>query len=959
MQEAEFRKWMVDQGHSLSTQNTQVQDAKRLEAHYGDLDEAFDTDGLEGIKAQLAYSKADERAGRDNPARFPIDGNLYANLSHYRSTLNYYIQFRSGTTGEGFDSVDAEKRIALFDDSRTVHWPIRQTNRQSGVKAFRIMGASNKTEDAIETDDVLAVARALFKEQRLVRVLRSNNGRRPYLGYGKQKLTSYEIAPEIAKALGIPAKGSIHGNELILDAAVLADLKARFLRTYPDFEPEGFAGSTSQVFSDVINYKREAVAKVAALMQSEPPLAPEALGGALFDILTGIDLPGWRTNNRLAAIRQQHPNVLERAAAQLARTSDDAPEAAKQMVDAIWPVLLEGQEKSKPYSESRNIPSMFLALVRPGEALGINTDPLSRAYKALVHKPLFGWSPLSAEEYAEVLRFAHKLYEEMVGWGWQPRDLWDVQSFLWVVSQEDQPADATQAISEMRPSMPTATNLILYGPPGTGKTYATAAEAVEICNGPGSAKLGRKELMDVYQSLHRKGRIGFVTFHQSFSYEEFVEGLRPVTGEESDDGPASGGFSLKPHDGIFKQIANLASENRGHAVDAEKPLLDRSQKIFKMSLGRSWAAEDDAIFQDAIRDGYIVLGYGGDVDWSDPRFDKWEAIKERWREDHPEATGNDPNMSQMYAFRINMEVGSLVVVSDGNRKFRAIGEVTGGYRFVPGPNGEYNHRRSVNWLWHSDESLPRERIYGKTFSQVSVYQLNNRYIDWDALEQIVTSGGDAVATTGVPEPYVLIIDEINRANISKVFGELITLLEPDKRIGEENELRVKLPYSGEIFGVPSNLHIIGTMNTADRSIALLDTALRRRFTFRELMPDTEALPENVDGIALRNLLASLNERIEYLFDREHQIGHAYFMGCATRSDVDECMRHKVIPLLAEYFYEDWSKVAAVLGDTTGERFLERRELRAPNGLDSDGDAPARWRWQVRKPFADDAYKGFA
>ena len=306
-----------------------------------------------------------------------------------------------------------------------------------------------------------------------------------------------------------------------------------------------------------------------------------------------------------------------------------------------------------------------------------------------------------------------------------------------------------------------------------------------------------------------------------------------------------------------------------------------------------------------------------------------------------------------------MEVGSLVVVSDGNRKFRAIGEITGGYRFVPGPNGEYNHRRSVKWLWHSDESLPRERIYGKIFSQVSVYQLNNRYIDWDALEQIVTSGGDAVATTGVPEPYVLIIDEINRANISKVFGELITLLEPDKRIGEENELRVKLPYSGEIFGVPSNLHIIGTMNTADRSIALLDTALRRRFTFRELMPDTEALPEDVDGIALRKLLATLNERIEYLFDREHQIGHAYFMGCQARSDVDECMRHKVIPLLAEYFYEDWSKVAAVLGDTTGERFLERRELKAPNGLDSDGDAPARWRWQVRRPFADDAYKGFA
>ncbi|WP_030539571.1 hypothetical protein, partial [Sphingobium sp. DC-2] len=119
MQEAEFRKWMVDQGHSLSTQNTQVQDAKRLEAHYGDLDEAYDADGLEGIKAELAYSKADERAGRENPARFPIDGNLYANLSHYRSTLNYYIQFRSGTAGDGFDR-------ALL---RNCAWGIPQVNR--------------------------------------------------------------------------------------------------------------------------------------------------------------------------------------------------------------------------------------------------------------------------------------------------------------------------------------------------------------------------------------------------------------------------------------------------------------------------------------------------------------------------------------------------------------------------------------------------------------------------------------------------------------------------------------------------------------------------------------------------------------------------------------------------------------------------------------------------------------
>lgn len=175
------------------------------------------------------------------------------------------------------------------------------------------------------------------------------------------------------------------------------------------------------------------------------------------------------------------------------------------------------------------------------------------------------------------------------------------------------------------------------------------------------------------------------------------------------------------------------------------------------------------------------------------------------------------------------------------------------------------------------------------------------------------------ALEGKDKPYILIIDEINRGNIAKILGELITLIEPSKRIGESEGLQLTLPYSGESFGVPRNLYIIGTMNTADRSIALLDTALRRRFEFVEMMPDSEYLKDKKisdsgNTIELDRLLESMNNRIEFLLDREHTIGHSYFMDVESIEDLCKVFKNKIIPLLQEYFYDDYAKIIAALND---------------------------------------------
>lgn len=820
----------------------------------------------------------------------------------------------------------------------------------------------------------------------------------------------------------------------------LEELKTKFLAKFPDFENGGGYPAQSTYHAEEDDYKRALLAECQPLRGA---LAGSiAIGGKILDALAGRQsnlLGYYKTKQRLAEIRVRHPDKLEQAVGELANSDDAPPIAAEIFLESAWPLLREGADANLPYGESRILATVVQALTRPDLAISVIYQRFHNLGMTLLGRPLFGNNPLTAEEYEDVLDLASMIFEVMAhDWNWEPRDLWDVQGFIWVTCADKLEEETTQAdrirafvlqryINPARargdesvsvvvgplnnemglnmawpnicqalegrkfqelahvaqpiaegPKQSTTrkltftlsegasavaqmsaepTNLILYGPPGTGKTYHSAREAVVLCDGLSeqdaqalypATEQGRETLRGRYKDLRDQERIGFVTFHQSYSYEDFVEGLRPLPIETEDGSPS--GFELKPHDGIFKKLAKLSAESRVGPESVGFALGDR--RVFKMSLGFTGNRENDYIFADAIEHGYVRLGYDP-IDYSDARFEQADAIVaacQAYDLENPDADRTPPSnhsgrVQCPMIFRNWMKRGDLVIISKGNSHFRAIGEIAGDYEFDLDAQ-HYAHRRRVKWLLVIPEGEPVTEIYGKKFTMQSIYELYPNQLKVPALERYVNA---STAPQGSkPLPHVLVIDEINRANISKVFGELITLIEPDKRLDMVEELTVELPYSGERFGVPSNLHIIGTMNTADRSIALLDTALRRRFNFREMSPQPGLL-RVVDGIDLNAVLTTINKRIEYLIDREHRIGHAFFIGCKTADQVNGAMRDRVIPLLQEYFFEDWSRVAAVVGDG----FIGHSTLKCPLGEGDD-----RKSWYVRWDSQPDGQLGF-
>lgn len=447
-------------------------------------------------------------------------------------------------------------------------------------------------------------------------------------------------------------------------------------------------------------------------------------------------------------------------------------------------------------------------------------------------------------------------------------------------------------------------NLILYGPPGTGKTYNTVNYAVAIIEGKDADTVSAEDHDDVlkrYRDYLDKGRIAFTTFHQSYGYEEFIEGIKPDF--DADE------IKYKRADGVFKEFCEKARNIKQTKNNSD--LIKPNATVWKISLD-SAGRKGFAFHDKCLDDSCIRVGWDADEDLSLVTEDGKDSARR---------------------FMDDMEIGDIVLSCYSQSEIDAIGIITGDYEWHD-KEPRLKRFRSVKWLrlWRGKEKYNIKAVNrGKNLTQTTVYKLQ---IPIDDIIKIVNEKSHDETDKieyDYNTPYVFIIDEINRGNVSKIFGELITLIEPSKRLGASEEMTCILPYSGrgQPFGVPKNVYILGTMNTADRSLVQLDTALRRRFEFEEMMPKPDLLKITKDGIDLCEMLKAINERITALLDREHQIGHSYFMnldGSSTVAEVAQIFKKKIIPLLQEYFFEDYKAIEDVLSTA----FVEQTKVKVGN-----------------------------
>ena len=436
-------------------------------------------------------------------------------------------------------------------------------------------------------------------------------------------------------------------------------------------------------------------------------------------------------------------------------------------------------------------------------------------------------------------------------------------------------------------------NVVLYGAPGTGKTYDVPELAVRLCD-PAfmAAEPSREEIVSRYNQLKTEKRIAFTTFHQSLDYEDWIEGLRPVVNENSQ-------VTYEIESGIFKK---LCEEAERPVVKDKKVGIADNAVVWKVSLA---GTGDNPVRSDCMKNSYIRIGWDGygpvisdETDWS---------------------VYNGEGKQILDAYINKMKIGDIVMSCYSSQTIDAIGVVVSDYEFEDKfPN--YKRVRRVNWLVKNINENIVEMNDGKTMTLGTVYRLNS--ITLDNVKSILEKYNTSSKMEENDKAYVMVIDELNRGNVSKVFGELITLLEADKRKGRINAESVVLPYSKKGFHIPNNVYLIATMNTADRSLGSLDYAIRRRFAFIAEKPFglevdgfDEDLFEKVSSLFVKNFdeykesgwdqtlkLESADTLSEEYKPEDVWIGHSYFLMQDEEGEDNTINRllYEIIPLLEEY-----------------------------------------------------------
>ncbi|HQB19012.1 MAG TPA: AAA family ATPase [Bacteroidales bacterium] len=455
-----------------------------------------------------------------------------------------------------------------------------------------------------------------------------------------------------------------------------------------------------------------------------------------------------------------------------------------------------------------------------------------------------------------------------------------------IIEKELEMAKKEQDIQKFVDLLKTNKNIILTGAPGTGKTYKTAEIAVALIDGSNKLPSNRVDLMKRYKELITLEQISFTTFHQSLDYEEFIEGLKPEIDEDS------GEMTYQVKNGIFKKICNKATSNPEN-LQLEK-------------------------FVESFLDNAIKKATEYETTLHKIKFKIIDFSVDKIKIEH--GTFNNPNWNTPKNPIVKINYSDLLQLLQQPKKVLSKKEVATILKRKS--NSSDNYLIAINAI-----------LYDSVQQQSTTFQKNNsdepKYYDfirkaWSGekltdeninypIDKIVEFIKNEILIiknkNNNNQPHILIIDEINRGNISKIFGELITLLEKDKRIGEENEITVTSPYSQETFGVPSNLFIIGTMNTADRSIGHIDYAIRRRFAFFSLKSDKNVIS------SYDKYDKGVKEKAESLFDKikdfisnninpdlnadDLMIGHSYFL-CKSADDLKMRLEFEIIPLIEEY-----------------------------------------------------------